>query len=141
MEFGLKKTVSKGLSFDFDLKCFLSEKQGWEAAESLASTEPPPPQRLNVSVAAMTSDRWDSGERKQQLQPLEKSKSYGREPADRPTFRTHQFNKSAQEREKKHSVASTLTTEKADTMEGKGFLFASASFMCCFFAVSWAVER
>lgn len=67
----------------------------------------------------MTSDRWDHDGQRRQQQQLEKSKSYGREPADRPTFRTHQFNKSAQEREKKHSVASTLTTDKADTMEGK----------------------
>lgn len=90
----------------------------------MASTEPPAPRRLNPPVAAMTSDRWDTTERKpqqqqQQLQSPEKSKSYGREPVDRPTFRTHQYNKSVQEREKKHSVASTLTTEKADTMEGR----------------------
>lgn len=102
------------------------DKQGWEPAESVASTEPPP-RRLNNSVAAMTSDRWDTSERKQQV-AAEKSKSYGREPVDRPTFRTHQYNKSAQEREKKHSIASTLTTEKADTMEGRMCVYCNEFF-------------
>lgn len=61
----------------------------------------------------MLGDKWEI-ERK-----IEKSKSY-KEPSERPTFRTHQFSKSAQEREKKHSVASTQNTEKMDSLEGKG---------------------
>lgn len=104
----------------------LPDKQGWEPAESVTSTEAPPRRLNNPPVAAMTSDRWDTSERKQQH--AEKSKSYSREPVDRPTFRTHQYNKSAQEREKKHSIASTLTTEKADTMEGRKCVYCVVFF-------------
>lgn len=112
----------------------LPDKQGWEPAESVTSTEAPPRRLNNPPVAVMTSDRWDTSERKQQ-QHTEKSKSYSREPVDRPTFRTHQYNKSVQEREKKHSIASTLTTEKADTMEGRKCVYS------VFFARSCAIER
>lgn len=41
------------------------------------------------------------------------------EPAERPTFRTHMFNKNAQEREKKHSIASTQMTDKTERTEGE----------------------
>lgn len=57
---------------------------------------------------------WDREERK-----FEKSRNHViKDPSERPTFRTHQMNKSALEREKKHSVASTSITDKTDHQEG-----------------------
>lgn len=76
-------------------------KDSWD--QNLSSTEVTP--RRNGSV---TSDRWE---------PDPKIKSPIKEPTERPTFRTHQMNKIALEREKKHSV-STVNTEKAEKLEG-----------------------
>ncbi|XP_060523322.1 unconventional myosin-XV [Cylas formicarius] len=57
------------------------------------------------------SERWE--ERKYD----KNSKTASKESGERPTFRTHQLSKSAREREKKHSVASTAMTDKTDRHE------------------------
>ncbi|XP_045475987.1 unconventional myosin-XV isoform X2 [Harmonia axyridis] len=45
-----------------------------------------------------------------------------KEPTERPTFKTHMFNKSAQEREKKLSIASTQMTDKTENQEWPEFM-------------------
>ncbi|XP_076273553.1 unconventional myosin 10A isoform X2 [Rhynchophorus ferrugineus] len=78
-------------------------RDSWELAESttITSIEPREVER-----------RWERDERK-----YDKPKNQSIEPAERPTFRTHQLNKSALEREKKHSLASTAMTDKTDRHE------------------------
>uniref|UniRef100_A0AAR5QE88 MyTH4 domain-containing protein n=1 Tax=Dendroctonus ponderosae TaxID=77166 RepID=A0AAR5QE88_DENPD len=80
-----------------------TSRDSWELAESttITSTEPRDVGRM-----------WDREERK-----FEKSRGPMKESGERPTFRTHQLNKSALEREKKHSVASTSMTDKTDRQE------------------------
>lgn len=56
------------------------------------------------------SERWETDR---------KNRSIVKEGGERPTFRTHQFNKSAQEREKKHSIASTQMTDKTERNDSK----------------------
>lgn len=70
----------------------------WERAESTLTSEP-----IRKTV---TGEQWD-------LEQKSFEKKNYKEPVERPTFRTHQFNKSAQEREKKMSV-STQNTEKPE---------------------------
>ncbi|KAF2905677.1 hypothetical protein ILUMI_00498 [Ignelater luminosus] len=82
-------------------------KDSWEQNESTITTTEQP--RRNISV---TSDRWDVEQK-----VYEKTRSSTpKEPLERPTFRTHQMSKIAQEREKKHSV-STVNTEKQEKLE------------------------
>ncbi|KAL1494091.1 hypothetical protein ABEB36_009744 [Hypothenemus hampei] len=67
-------------------------RDSWELAESTTITSIEP------------AGRWERDERKSRMMSS----------SERPTFRTHQMNKSALEREKKHSVASTSITDKTD---------------------------
>ncbi|XP_066258344.1 unconventional myosin-XV isoform X2 [Euwallacea similis] len=79
-------------------------RDSWELAESTTITSIEPRD---------IGGRWDREERK-----FEKSRNHQiKDPSERPTFRTHQMNKSALEREKKHSVASTSITDKTDRQE------------------------
>lgn len=54
-------------------------------------------------------------ERMDRRETERREKKAFKEPTERPTFRTHMFNKSAQEREKKLSVASTQMTDKTES--------------------------
>lgn len=88
----------------------MSRSSSWGQAESTVTSVEP-----IRKTHPLSNERWDVEVHKN----YEKSKSQMiKETNDRPTFRTHQFNKSAQEREKKLSV-STQNTEKLDKMEGK----------------------
>ncbi|EFA08775.2 hypothetical protein TcasGA2_TC006465 [Tribolium castaneum] len=71
-------------------------RDSWDQADSTTITSSDQPRRI-------ISERWET-----------ERKRVGKETGERPTFRTHQFNKSAQEREKKHSIASTQMTDKTD---------------------------
>lgn len=94
----------------------ISRDSSWDIAESTVTSVEP--LRKNV----LLNDRWDIE------QTYEKrEKHHIPEPVERPTFRTHQFNKSAKEREKKHSV-STQNTERNDKMEGKFLLRVHVTF-------------
>ncbi|XP_030752101.1 unconventional myosin-XV isoform X2 [Sitophilus oryzae] len=78
-------------------------RDSWDMADSTTIT----------SIDAREVERrWDRDDRK-----YDKSKNQSKEPSERPTFRTHQLNKSALEREKKHSLASTAMTDKTDRHE------------------------
>ncbi|XP_050297745.1 unconventional myosin-XV isoform X2 [Anthonomus grandis grandis] len=79
-------------------------RDSWELAESTTITSIEPRD---------VGGRWDREERK-----FEKSRGAMKESSsERATFRTHQMNKSALEREKKHSIASTSVTDKTDRHE------------------------
>ncbi|XP_044253727.1 unconventional myosin-XV [Tribolium madens] len=71
-------------------------RDSWDQADSTTITSSDQPRRI-------ISERWET-----------ERKKVGKDTGERPTFRTHQFNKSAQEREKKHSIASTQMTDKTD---------------------------
>lgn len=86
----------------------MSRTSSWGQAESTVTSVEP-----TRKAHPLSNDRWDA-----EHKSYEKSKSHAKEPSERPTFRTHMFNKSAQEREKKLSV-STQNTEKLEKMEGK----------------------
>ncbi|KAJ3645965.1 hypothetical protein Zmor_023581 [Zophobas morio] len=80
-------------------------RDSWDQADSTTITSIDQPRRI-------ISERWET-ERKS----YEKNRNVMKETGERPTFRTHQFNKSAQEREKKHSIASTQMTDKTERNE------------------------
>jgi hypothetical protein len=82
-------------------------RDSWDQADSTTITSIDQPRRI-------ISERWET-ERKS----YEKNRNVMKETGERPTFRTHQFNKSAQEREKKHSIASTQMTDKTERNEGR----------------------
>lgn len=84
-----------------------TRRDSWDQNGSITSTEP------SKKMSFVSSDNWDTDGK-----GYEKSRGYCKEPAERPTFRTHQMNKIAQEREKKHSV-STTATEKTEKLESK----------------------
>lgn len=77
-------------------------RDSWDQADSTTITSFEQPRRWEVEKKS-----------------YEKVKHIVKEAGEIPTFRTHQFNKSAQEREKKHSIASTQMTDKSDKNEGK----------------------
>ncbi|KAK4873712.1 hypothetical protein RN001_013072 [Aquatica leii] len=85
-------------------------KNSWEQTESIITTEQIVIRKNNITTA---NDHWDE-ETKNSEKPIHKTDI--NEPIERPTFRTHQFNKVAKEREKKHSV-STINTERTDKIE------------------------
>lgn len=80
-----------------------SRTSSWGQAES----------SINERKGLGLAERWDVEHKYERAR-----NSTGQEPMERPTFRTHQFNKSAQQREKKLSV-STQNTDKMDKMEGE----------------------
>lgn len=90
------------------------ESSNWDANESSIMMGSETPHR-NISVTS--NDRWEM-ENKAYMEKRHMSNS--KENLERPTFRTHQMNRSQQEREKKHSV-STQNTDKQDKLEGKYF--------------------
>lgn len=97
-----------------------SEKEGrmsrqssnWDQNESSIMTGSEMPHRASVT----SNDRWEM-----ESKVYMDKKRHSNENIDRPTFRTHQMNRSQQEREKKHSV-STQNTDKQDKLEGNLFL-------------------
>lgn len=104
-----QETQDDGTSWskDFDEKQERHARDSWDQPDSTV-----PSIEVNRKAMILMNDRWDS----------EKSfdkKNVMQEPAERPTFRSHQFSKSAsRDREKKHSV-STQNTEKIEKMEGE----------------------
>ncbi|KAK9739373.1 hypothetical protein QE152_g9077 [Popillia japonica] len=102
-----QETQDDGTSWskDFDEKQERHARDSWDQPDSTV-----PSIEVNRKAMILMNDRWDS----------EKSfdkKNVMQEPAERPTFRSHQFSKSAsRDREKKHSV-STQNTEKIEKME------------------------
>lgn len=87
-----------------------TSRDSWELAESTTNTSIDP---------RHLSERWDREERKFEKSKSVRKEAMNHEPAERPTFRTHMFNKNAQEREKKHSIASTQMTDKTERAEGE----------------------
>lgn len=89
-----------------------SRQSSWEHHESSIMTSSEI-QHRNISITS--NERWEMDSKayvdKSRHQPAIKN------DMERPTFRTHQMNRSAQEREKKHSV-STITTDKPEKSEG-----------------------
>ncbi|KAJ8956705.1 hypothetical protein NQ318_014060 [Aromia moschata] len=86
-----------------------TSRGSWEMADSTTNTSIDP---------RHLSEQWEREERKFEKNKNARKEAMNHEPIERPTFRTHMFNKSAQEREKKHSVASTLMTDKTERTEG-----------------------
>lgn len=85
----------------------------WEVQSSLTHED----DGISWAKDAMGWDHIDSTTNTSIDQPI-RGKKMKDASNDRPiTFRTHQFNKSAQEREKKHSIASTQMTDKSDKMD------------------------
>ncbi|KAB0792987.1 hypothetical protein PPYR_12607 [Photinus pyralis] len=82
-----------------------NRKDSWDQSEIIKMEQ-------NVtrrSMVAAMNEHWDD-------EPKPKAQAKDHEPTERPTFRTHQMNKVAKEREKKHSV-STINTEKTEKLE------------------------
>lgn len=111
-------------------------RDSWDLGETITNN--------SVEPRHLT-EAWDREERKfEQIDKYidQKPKMIKREGindgSERPTFKTHMFSKSALEREKKHSVASTQITDKTERTEGKcDILFISYSpffhqFLCNF---------
>ncbi|RZB41182.1 unconventional myosin-XV [Asbolus verrucosus] len=92
-------------ALDLDKNDGRLSRDSWDQADSTTITSVDQPRRI-------MSERWET-ERKS----YEKNRNVMKETGERPTFRTHQFNKSAQEREKKHSIASTQMTDKTERNE------------------------
>lgn len=88
-------------------------KDSWDQNGSITSTEP------SKKMSFMSTDNWEMEV---------KTRAHPKEPAERPTFRTHQMNKIAQEREKKHSV-STTNTEKTEKIESKSLSLSHCLFV------------
>lgn len=89
------------------------QSSNWDQTESSNINDSEIVQR---NIFIISNERWENENKPY----MEKSKhmNYGKENVDRPTFRTHQMNRSQQEREKKHSVT-TQNTDKQDKLEGK----------------------
>ncbi|KAJ8922961.1 hypothetical protein NQ315_001507 [Exocentrus adspersus] len=85
-----------------------TSRDSWELAESTTNTSVEP---------RHLAERWDREERKFEKSKSGRKEAMNHEPVERPTFRTHMFNKNAQEREKKHSIASTQMTDKTERTE------------------------
>ncbi|KAG5895943.1 hypothetical protein JTB14_016344 [Gonioctena quinquepunctata] len=83
-------------------------RDSWDLGETTTNT--------SVDARHMT-EMWDREERKFEKNKNIRKEVMRHEPVERPTFKTHMFNKSVQEREKKHSVASTQMTDKTERTE------------------------
>lgn len=88
-----------------------TQSSNWDQTESSNMNS----EIVQRNISIISRESWEV-----ETKPYnEKTKhmNYNKENVERPTFRTHQMNRSQQEREKKHSV-STQNTDKQDKLEG-----------------------
>lgn len=103
-----------GMEFD---KLDSRRRDSWDLGETTTNTSAEPRNLADV---------WDREERNfAKFEKYENNKAKSlkcdilSESGERPTFKSHMFSKSAQEREKKHSVASTQITDRTERTEGE----------------------
>lgn len=89
-------------ALDMDKHDGRNSRDSWNVTESTTAS-------MEITRKNMNSERWDGDHKNYE-------KKSNKEPVERPTFRTHQLSKSAQEREKKLSV-STQNTERPDKVD------------------------
>lgn len=92
-------------------------RDSWDLGETTTNTSAEP---------RHLAEAWDREERKFEKfdkyvdkKPTAAKREIINESVERPTFKTHMFSKSALEREKKHSIASTQITDKTERTDGE----------------------